>query len=95
MSSRSGEAGVLRTKLYPYTLLYFTTTTTPFTVLFSTTTWVSWQQKGETSMYLNDARDDGVLGQWHQLDHAPHARQITTPTPHHSIFYRPDALPDA
>ena len=26
---------------------------------------------------------------------APRSRQITTPTPHHSIFYRPDALPDA
>jgi len=26
---------------------------------------------------------------------APHSRQITTPAPHHSIFYRPDALPDA
>jgi len=26
---------------------------------------------------------------------APHSREITTPTPHHSIFYRPDALPDA
>ena len=26
---------------------------------------------------------------------APHSRQITTPTPHHSIFYRLDALPDA
>ena len=25
---------------------------------------------------------------------APRSRQITTPTPHHSIFYRPDALPD-
>ena len=25
---------------------------------------------------------------------APHSRQITTPTLHHSIFYRPDALPD-
>jgi len=25
----------------------------------------------------------------------PHSRQITTPTPHHLIFYRPDALPDA
>jgi len=25
----------------------------------------------------------------------PRCRQITTPTPHHSIFYRPDALPDA
>jgi len=26
---------------------------------------------------------------------APRSRQITTPTPHHSNFYRPDALPDA
>ena len=24
---------------------------------------------------------------------APCSRQITTPTPHHSVFYRPDALP--
>ena len=27
--------------------------------------------------------------------HLAPCRQITTPTPHHSIFYRPDALPDA
>jgi len=38
--------------------------------------------------------------QRHQLVHirkqsAPHSRQITTTTPHQSIFYRPDALPDA
>ena len=26
---------------------------------------------------------------------APRSRQITTPTPHHSNFYRSDALPDA
>jgi len=25
----------------------------------------------------------------------PQSRQITTPTPYHSIFYRPDAFPDA
>ena len=24
---------------------------------------------------------------------APHSRHITTPAPHHSVFYRPDALP--
>ena len=37
--------------------------------------------------------------QWHQLDHmqsfAPRSRRITTPAPHHSILYQPDALPDA
>ena len=48
-------------------------------------------QKGKTGRDLNEARGDGVLGwQWHQLDHmqtsTPHCRQITTPTPRHSIF---------
>jgi len=33
-------------------------------------TCVSRYQKGKTSLDLNEARDDGVLGwQWHQLDH--------------------------
>jgi len=42
----------------------------PFNGLFSTTTWVSRYHKGKTSLDLNEARDDGVLGrQWHQLDH--------------------------
>jgi len=37
--------------------------------------------------------------QWHQLDRmqifAPRSRQITMPAPHHSTFYRPNALSDA
>ena len=41
-------------------------------------------------------RQETMGWQWHQLDHkqsfAPRSRQITTPAPHHSIFYRPDAL---
>ena len=47
---------------------------------------------------MNEARDDGVLGwQWHQLDHMQTfcTSLQTAPTPHHSVFYRPDALPDA
>ena len=32
---------------------------------------------------------------WAICKSAPHSRQITTPAPHHSIFYRPDALPAA
>jgi len=48
-------------------------------------------QKGKTSLDLNEARDDEVLGcsgiSWtiHKQS-APHSIQITTPTPHHSIF---------
>jgi len=35
--------------------------------------------------------------QWHQLHMeiiAPDSRQITKPAPHHSTFFRLDALPD-
>jgi len=30
---------------------------------------------------------------WTICKSAPRSRQITTPAPHHSVFYRPDALP--
>jgi len=32
---------------------------------------------------------------WAKCKSAPRSRQITTPAPHHSVFYRPDALPAA
>ena len=32
---------------------------------------------------------------WAISKSAPRSRQITTPAPHHSVFYRPDALPAA
>ena len=62
-----------------------------FNSLFSRTTWVSWYHKGKTSLDLNEARDDGVLGcsgiSWTICKQsATHSRQITTPTPHHSLF---------
>jgi len=63
----------------------------PFNGLFSRTTWVSWHQKGKTTLDVNEARDDGVLGcsdiSWAICrQSAPCSRQITTPTPHHLIF---------
>jgi len=62
----------------------------PFNGLFSRTTWVSWYQKSKTSLDLNEARDNGVLGcsgiSWTTCkQYAPRSRQITTPTPRHSI----------
>jgi len=53
----------------------------PLNGLFSRTTWVSRNWISKTSLDLNEARDDGVLA-------GPYANnlQITTPTPHHSIF---------
>ena len=32
---------------------------------------------------------------WAVCKSAPHSTQITMPTPHHSVFYKPDALPAA
>jgi len=32
---------------------------------------------------------------WAICKSAPRSREITMPTPHHSVFYRPDALPAA
>jgi len=62
-----------------------------FNGLFSRKTWVSQYQKGKTSLDLNEARDDGVLGcsdiSWTiSKQSAPRSRQITTPTPHHPTF---------
>ena len=37
--------------------------------------------------------DSGIS--WAICKSAPRPRQTTTPAPHHSVFYRPDALPAA
>ena len=69
--------------------------THPFNGPFSRTTQVSRYQKGKTNLDFSEARDSEW--QWHQLGHmsASRSRQITTPAAHHSVFYRPDALPAA
>jgi len=71
-----------------------------FNGLFSRTTWVSWYQKGKTSLDLNEARDGGVFGsQWHQLDNMQTICTTLQTDDHTNTsslnFYRPDALPDA
>jgi len=63
----------------------------PFNSLFSRTTWINRYQKGKTILHLNETRDDGVLGcsgiSWTICKQsAPRSRQITTTTPHRSIF---------
>ena len=71
-----------------------------FNGLYSRTTWASRYQKDKTSLDLNEAKDDEVLGcsgiSWTICKQsAPRSRQITTSTSHHSNFFKPDALPDA
>jgi len=63
------------------------------------TTWVSWYQKGKTSLDLNKARDDWVsVWQWHQLDHMQTICTLLETDNHTDTiplnFYRPDALPN-
>jgi len=45
-----------------------------------------------------DGKAEMMGWQWHQLNHMQAIRtslqKITTPAPHHSDFYRHDALPD-
>ena len=48
----------------------------------------------EASLDFTEARDSEW--QWHQwaiCKSAPCSRQIAMPAPHHSVYYRPDALP--
>ena len=55
-----------------------------------------WNLSGTTRMSgFTGARDSEW--QWHLLGHMQVCTsfQITTPTSHHSVFYRPDALPVA
>ena len=67
-----------------------------FDGLFSRTAWVRRYQKGEISLDLNEARDDGGFGiQWHQLDNST-SLQTDNHTDTSSLnLYRPDALSNA
>jgi len=68
--------------IYDNNYNYYYSTLHTFNGLFSRTTWVSRYQNGKTSLDLNGARDDGVLGcggiSWTICKQsAPRSRQIT------------------
>jgi len=73
------------------------THTHKFNSPLSGTTRVSWYQTVKTNLDFTEARDsesgDGIS--WAVCKSAPRSRQITMPAPHHSVFYRLDALPAA
>ena len=64
------------------------------TRLMSGTTQVSRYQKGKRILLKQETVSGSGIS-WAICKSAPHSRQITTPAPHHSVFYRPDALPAA
>ena len=70
----------------------------PFNGPLSGTTRLSRYQKGKTKTNVDftEARDSKWSGiSWAICKSSPRSRQITTPAPHHSVFYRPGALPAA
>ena len=72
------------------------THTHTFNGSFSGTTRVSRYQKGKTNLDFTEQETVSGSGiRWALCKSARCSRQITTPAPHHSVFYRPDALPAA
>jgi len=70
------------------------THTHPFNGPFSGTTRVTSTRKIKPiwiSLKQRTVRGSGIS--WAMYKSAPRSRQITMPAPHHSVFYRPDALP--
>ena len=71
-------------------------THTPVNGPFSGTTQLSRYQKVKPIwILLKQETVNGSSINWAICKCAPHFRQITTPAPHHSVFYRPDVLPAA
>jgi len=68
------------------------THTHPFNGLFSGTTWVGPYQKVKTNLDFTEASDSEW--KWYQLGRMQVCTSLQTDN-HHSVFYRPDALPAA
>jgi len=72
------------------------THTHPFNSPFSGTTQVSRYQKGKQIWIILEQETVSGSGiSWVICKSAPCSGQTTMPAPHHSAFYRPDALPVA
>ena len=57
--------------------------------------WASTRKVKPIWILLKQETVSGSGIRWAICNSAPRSRQITTPAPHHSVFYRPDALPAA
>ena len=55
--------------------------------------WASTRKVKPIWILLKQETESGSGVSWAICKSAPHSRQITTSAPHHSIFYRPVALP--
>ena len=79
-----------------YTLLIQLTHTHPFNSLFSVTTrWAGSRKVKPIWILLKQETVSGSGISWVICKSAPCSRQTTTPAPHYSVLYWPDALPAA
>jgi len=85
------QLSISRTKQTAQEHQHTHTHTHPFNSALSGTTQVSQYQKGKTNLKQETVSGSGIS--WAMCKSAPHSRQITMPASHHSVFYRPDALP--
>jgi len=51
-----------------------------------------WEMQNQSGFYWNETVIGSCIS-WAICKSAPRSRQITMPAPHHSVFYRSDALP--
>ena len=57
--------------------------------------WAGTREAKPIWILLKQETVSGSGNSWATCKSAPRSRQITMPAPHHSVFYRPDALPAA
>ena len=76
-----------------HSLIYLTHTHTRLTALFpGLPRWAGTRKVKPIWILLKQETMSGSGISWARCKSAPSPRQTTTPAPHHSIFYRPDAL---
>ena len=74
----------------------YTHTHTRLTALFpGPPGWAGTKKVKPIWILLKQETVSGSVISWAICKSAPHSRQRATPAPHHSVFYRPDALPAA
>ena len=79
-----------------YQFVKFVNTHTCLTALFpGLPGWAGTRKVKSIWILLKQGTVSGNGISWAVCKSAPRSRQITTPAPHHSVFYRPDALPAA
>ena len=79
-----------------YCTWFLYTHTHPFNgSLFGITGWASTRKVKPICILLKQETVSGSGISWAICKSAPRSRLITMPAPHHSVFYRPNALPAA